>query len=164
MLIRLCLLPRLTQLSLTSLIWFLSLLSVTVQPLKPTNCPLDIVPSKILKKAFNTVGPSLLGFVNSCLSSGTVPAAFKHAVVRPFLKKTNLDPTVTSNFRVVSLLPFLSKVLEKVVLIQSQSFLENNSIYEKFQSGFRSCHSTEYALLKVHNDIALPVDAKCPVV
>ena len=42
--------------------------------------------------------------------------------------------------------------------------MDDNSVLEKFQSGFRSRHSTESALLKVHNDIALSVDAKCPVV
>ena len=138
----------------------LSSLCDVVKSLKPTNCPLDIVPAKVLKMVFNTVGLSLLVFINSCLRLGAVPAAFKHAVVRPLLKKPNLDPSVLSNFRPVSNLPFLSKVLEKVVLIQLQSFLENNSVLEKFQSGFRSRHSTESALLKVHNDIALSVDAK----
>ena len=135
-----------------------------VKSLKSTNCPLDIVPAKVLKMVFNTVGPSLLLFINACLKLGTVPAAFKYAAVRPLLKKPNLDPSVLTNFRPVSNLPFLSKVLEKVVCIQLQSFLEDNSVLEKFQSGFRSRHSTESALLKVHNDIDLSVDAKCPVV
>ena len=91
---------------------------------------------------FNTVGPSLLVFINSCPRLETVPAAFKHAVVRPLLKKPNLDPFVLSNFRPVSNLPFLSKVLEKVVFKQLQSFLVDNSVLEKFQSWFRSHHST----------------------
>lgn len=111
----------------------------------------------------NTVRPSLLGFVNSCLRFGTVPAVFKHAVVRPLLKKPNLNLTVLSNFRPVSHLSFLCRVLEKV-FTQLQSFLENNYIYKKFQSVFKSHYSTESALFKVHNDIALSVDVKCPVV
>lgn len=69
-----------------------------------------------------------------------------------------------SNFRPVSHLPFLSKVLEKVVFIQLQAFMQKNSVLEKFQSGFRSRHSTESALLRVHNDIALSVDAGSPAV
>lgn len=66
----------------------LPLLSDVVQGLRLTNCPLDIIPSKMLKQVFNTVGPCLLSFINSCLSSGSVPTVFKHAVVRPLLKKT----------------------------------------------------------------------------
>lgn len=58
-----------------------------VSGMKPTNCPLDIIPAKFLKEVFNSVGSSLLIFINTCLSSGSVPAAFKHAVVRPLLKK-----------------------------------------------------------------------------
>ena len=70
----------------------------------------------------------MLVFINTCLSSGSVPAAFKHAVVRPLLKKTHLDSSVLSNFRPVYQLPCLSKVLEKVVFIQFQTFLEINSV------------------------------------
>ncbi|XP_032366676.1 LOW QUALITY PROTEIN: uncharacterized protein LOC116685831 [Etheostoma spectabile] len=144
----------------------ISLLSFTkvVSGMKPTNCPLDIIPAKFLKEVLSSIGSSLLVFINTCLSSGSVPAAFKHALVRPLIKKPHLDPSVLSNFRPVSHLPFLSKVLEKVVFIQLQTFLEINSILDKFQSGFRSRHSTESALLKVHNDIALSVDAGNPAV
>ena len=94
---------------------FVSLYSLgdVVKSLKPTNCPLDIVPAKVLKMVVNTVGPSLQVFINSCLRLGTVPAAFKHAVVRALLKKPNLDPSVLSNFRPVSNLPFLSTVFGK---------------------------------------------------
>lgn len=64
-----------------------------------------------------------------------------------------------SNFRPIPKLPLLSKIFEKVVFIQIQSFLVANDIYEKFQYGFKPCHSTEIALLRVFNDLIGTVDS-----
>ncbi len=105
------------------------------------------------------MGHSILILINCCLATGSMPAQFKHAIVQPLIKRSNLDSTELSNFRPISKLPFLSKVLEKVVVIQLQTFLRNNSVLEVFQSGFRALHSTESALLKVHNDILLTLDS-----
>ena len=109
-----------------------SFFSRVVQQMKPRNCPLDVVPAKVLKEVFCSVGPCLLTFINSCLGCGSVPAAFKHAVVRPLLRKPNLDPSVLSKFRPVSHLPFLSNVLEEVVFIQLQHFRHHLKVSVRF--------------------------------
>ncbi|KAI2660342.1 RNA-directed DNA polymerase from mobile element jockey [Labeo rohita] len=139
-------------------------LKKAVHELKATICPLDAVPARIMKEAIDIVGPCLVSFINSCLSLGTVPTALKHAIVRPLLKKPNLDPSILSNFRPISHLPFLSKLMEKLVVSQLQSHLQLHAIADKFQSGFRSRHSTESALLRVHNDILGALDSKSSVV
>ncbi|KAL1268809.1 hypothetical protein QQF64_034172 [Cirrhinus molitorella] len=82
-------------------------LKKAVHELKATICPLDAVPARIMKEAIDIVGPCLVSFINRCLSLGTVPTALKHAIVRPLLKKSNLDPSILSNFRPISHLPFL---------------------------------------------------------
>lgn len=105
-------------------------LSEVVHHLRPTNCPSDSIPSRFIREVFDTVGPCILSLINTCLVSGHVPSAFKHAVVQPLLIKKNLNPSVLSNFRPISKLSFLSKVLEKVVSMQLQTFLINNNVYE----------------------------------
>lgn len=92
---------------------------------------------------------SALFFVNLSLSTGMVRDGLKYATIIPILKTPNSDTSILDNLRPISNLPFMSKILEKVVLVQLWAFLSTNHIYETFQSHFRKLHSTESASLKV---------------
>ncbi len=136
----------------------LSLLKEIIGHIKSSACPTDVVPPCLFKEIYETIGPNIQIIMNSSLASGVVPANFKHAVVKPLIKKPNLDTSALSNFRPISQLPFLLKFLEKVVLLQLQSFLGTYDILEVFQSGFKALHSTESVLLKVFNNLLLATD------
>ena len=112
----------------------------------------------------SSILPLITEIVNDSLSSGHVPEEFKVAHVTPLLKNTSLDKKVFKNYRPVSNLPFVSKVLERAVAKQLQNYLTVNNLHEPQQSAYRKHHSTETALLCVQNDIVQAIDGKKSVI
>jgi len=87
-----------------------------------------------------------------------MPASQKHAIVLPRLKKPGLDPTILSSYRPISNLSFLSKLVERVVTAHFISHAEENKPFPDRQSSYRRDHSTETAVLCVHNDLVHAID------
>ncbi len=112
-------------------------------------CPLDPIPSHLLQAISPTLLPALTHIINTSLLTGIFPTAFKQARVTPLLKKPTLNTSLLENYRPVSLLPFIAKTLKRVVFNQVSLFLSQNNKLDAKQSGFRSGHSTETALLSV---------------
>jgi hypothetical protein len=82
--------------------------------------------------------------------------------VIPTLKKPSLDHNQLSNYRPVSNLPFISKILEKVVQARLFTHLSSNNLHEPNQSAYKPFHSTETALLRLQNDILISLGNKRP--
>ena len=121
-------------------------------------CPLDSIPTFLLKLCFNELGPIITNLVNLSLSEGIFPSSFKQALVQPLLKKPSLSTDDLNNFRPISNLIFISRILEKVIASRIQFHLSSNSLSSSFQSAYRIFHSTETTLLKIHNDLILAMD------
>ena len=85
--------------------------------------------------------------------------AFKNTTITPLLKKTGLDINDLKNFRPVSNVSFLSKILEKVVHGRMVAHLEATDAMHRTRSAYYRHHSTAIALLKVFNDINTAIDS-----
>ncbi|CAB4024715.1 Hypothetical predicted protein [Paramuricea clavata] len=128
------------------------------------SCELDPVPAKIFQGCQKTLLPIITKISNKSLQSGCMPEKLKEAVLKPKLKKDSLEYEEYTNFRPISNLKFLSKVIEKVAAGQLLEHLANNNLEEPFQSAYKRFHSAETTLLKVQNDILVAIDnRKCVV-
>ena len=99
------------------------------------SCDLDPLPTALLKLCL----PELLSIINHSLDTGVV-----------------YDDV--SNYRPISQLPFISKVLEGVVTNCIRPHLEEYHLFDKYRSAYRAAHSTETALVRVHHDITSALD------
>ena len=116
----------------------------------------DDINNFILKGVISSIIDPLVHIFNLSLSSGQVPAGMKIAKVIPLFK--NGDKLSVNNYRPISLLSTLSKVLEKIIYIRTIKFLKLHNIFSNFQFGFREKHSTIHALLNFIDKVAHAID------
>ena len=84
------------------------------------------------------------------------PDKHKIAILKPLFKKGS--KTEAKNYRPISLLPLISKIVERVIYDQTQNFLDKNDVLYKYQSGFRSNHSTNSCLSYLSNKVLTSFD------
>lgn len=116
----------------------------------------DNINAKLLKLCIDTVAPALVHICNLALDTGKFPLAFKKSVITPIYKNGARDQV--NNYRPISILPAMSKILEKIMNSQLSKYLEINKLLSSSQYGFRSGVSTADAVNKLTDYIFQNLD------
>ena len=119
----------------------------------------DSLPTWLIKRLIPDLAETIAKMCILSLSKGIIPDCLKNAIVRPRLKKINLDPEDMNSYRPISNLTFLSKTVERAVAIRFVEHSELDKLMPCHQSANRSFHSKERAVLAVHNDIVQTIDS-----
>ena len=102
--------------------------------------------------------------MNKSLELGQFPSQLKEAIIKQHIKKSNLDTEELKNYRPVSNIHFLSKILEKLVVKRLKKHMSAYNLYCNLQSAYRPQHATETAVLKIYHDIVSDLEnGKCTV-
>ena len=125
--------------------------------------PHDPIPANLLKSTYDVFVPIWLELVNLSLAQGSMDC-LKSGVLLPLLKemKEITDSDVYKNYRPVTNLEYVGKLIERVVKTRFDSHMDQNNLQCSNQYGYKSEHSTEMLMTKVTNDLLLACDRKTP--
>ena len=115
------------------------------------------IPTDILKGINNIICIPLSKIYNMCIENGIHPSRLKLSHALPTFKKGSR--LLVSNYRPISLLSNLDKILEKMMHKRIYSFLEKYEILYNLQFGFRSKYSTNHALVHMTETIRSALDS-----
>ena len=121
--------------------------------------PLDYVSTSLLKSCARTFSILISHLANLSFDQAAFPSKFKHALITPFLKNPGLFKSDPSNFRPISNLNTIGKILERLALARLLPHLSISPSLSPLRSAYRKFHSTETALLKLTNDIMDAIDS-----
>ena len=119
-----------------------------VSVMNRTTCSSDPFPSKLLMSYLPTIIDIITHLINICISTSVFSSSCKSAIVLPLIKKPGLGPQVLKNYRPVSNLSFLSKLIDNLIFSHILTHIADNDLIDKFLSAYRCGHSTETALLQ----------------
>lgn len=122
-----------------------------IKSIKTNACGVDKISAYFLKLGIAHIVKPLTNIVNSSFKDKIFPSRWKMALVKP-LPKINI-PIEPSDFRPISLLPAISKIMEKIAAKQMVDYLKRKNLLDTHQSAYKHNHSTLTALLNITDDI-----------
>lgn len=123
-----------------------------IQSLKTTNAVgHDQIPVKLLKYVRYQIADPLRHIINLSMTCGVFPSELRIATVHPIFKKG--EKSEFGNYRPISILPSISKILEKVYYVRMIKFIESKNLLNSNQNGFRKNKSTVRAMYQLINDV-----------
>ena len=125
-----------------------------VKSMATKSCEMDVLPTTLLKDNLDHLICLLTKLVNTSLTQGVYAKSWKTAIIRPLLKKTGLE-LIYSNFRPMSNLSFISKLVEHCMLYRFNEYCDQHSLLPIYQSAYKKFHSCETALIKITNDLMM---------
>ena len=129
-----------------------------IKSMPAKSSPMDTVPTSVIKTCAETFSTLIARLAVLSFKEGKFPTRFKQAVVTPLLKKEGLDDEVFANYRPISNLNTMSKIVERLFMSRLVDHVKQSPNYNRLQSAYRRGHSTETALLKLLNDVYSAAD------
>ncbi len=115
-----------------------------------------MISHRMLKQVYSSISKPLLILFNRSFRESCFPSKWKKANVIPLFKKGS--PHTPSNYRPISLLSCVGKVMERIMFKHIYNHLHSNNLIFERQSGFLPGHSTVYQLIDIHHQICQALD------
>ena len=122
-----------------------------IKNMKNVGGGIDHINAYIFKKTYLFIINQLVHLINLCLTKGVFPSSLKIAVVKPIFKAG--DKSLFNNYRPISILPYISKIVEKILHSRIMTFLLNSNILSNCQYGFQKNKSTYMPLLLIQENV-----------
>ena len=132
-----------------------------IRSMPAKSSPLDKIPTSVVKSCVDSFAPLIARLVALSFKEGKFPGKYRQALVAslPLLKKAGMDPDVFGNYRPISNLHTISKLVEQAYMARLVAHVKQSPNYNRFQSAYRRGHSTETALIRMLNDVYCAADS-----